>query len=515
MKIQTRIYTPSNRSAADTQPGTETPDSGQPCNGAGHPSPEQDSEPEAKPFPLHCLPPEIEAMARAIADTERTPESLAGCCTLGFLSASIGACLDIQSGAGRWTRGNLYIVASAESGSGKSETFRHAAKPFQKFEADLLETWRMQTLPGLDSERDILEDEISELRKLARKAAGESEREEIKAQLERKKAALAAAEALIFEPVLSVENVTTEKLAVQLSGRGECLASLSADAGEIVNNLLGRYMKGDRTDESIYLKAFSGDTCRIDRLGRDSVVLRAPCLAALWLTQPDKVEILLSQRSLTDGGLIPRLLICHTNAQPRPIIEGAAGIPAETSEAYRQTIYSLIETYRLADEPRTINPSPEALAALDAHYNGIVARRLGELRDVTTFAARWNEQAWRIAVCIHAGLNGRQAHETRLEQATAQAAIEIADWFASQQLEILSAGRHAARRATRDKVLSLLADNPAGIRASDVYRARIVSNANESRGLLAAMESEGELTGRDEKPEGGGHVTRIYTRGRK
>jgi hypothetical protein len=64
-------------------------------------------------------------------------------------------------------------------------------------------------------------------------------------------------------------------------------------------------------------------------------------------------------------------------------------------------------------------------------------------------------------------------------------------------------------------VLALCDDKPSGIRASDVYRARIVRNADEAHALLAAMETDGELNGRDEKPETGGHVTRIFTRMKK
>jgi hypothetical protein len=470
---------------------------------------------QAQPFPLHCLSPAIEAMARAIAETERTPESLAGCCTLGMLSASIGAGLRVQSSPQRVTRGNLNIVSSAQSGSGKSETFRHASRPFFDFEAEQVERWRNETLPGLEAERDILESEITTLKKNAGKAKEADERGKIKADLEQKKAQIAAAEALFYPPVLSCEDVTSEKLAVILSKRGEQLASLSPDAGAIVNNLLGRYSKLDRTDESIYLKAYSGDYCRVDRQSRDSIVLRSPCLAALWLTQPDKVETLLAERSLTEGGLIPRLLICHTNAQPRPIVEDAASIPPDVVEAYRQTICTLLETYRLADEPFTVHAAPEAVRVMNTHYNAIVERRLGDLRDVTTFAARWTEQAWRIAVCLHAGLHGARAHEQKLDLATAQRAIELADWFAAQQLEILSAGRQKARRQIWELVLSLLTDKPQGIRASDVYRARIVHNADEAHTLLAAMESEGELSGRDAQPEGGGHVTRIFTRANK
>src|SRR5437879_3772765 len=93
-------------------------------------------------------------------------------------------------------------------------------------------------------------------------------------------------------------------------------------------------------------------------------------------------------------------------------------------------------------------------------------------------------------------------------------AIELADWLASQQLEILLANRDKARREIRNLVLSLLADKPEDIRASDVYRARIVRNADEAHALVAAMEPDGELSGRDEQPDTGGHISRVFVRGR-
>jgi hypothetical protein len=152
---------------------------------------------------------------------------------------------------------------------------------------------------------------------------------------------------------------------------------------------------------------------------------------------------------------------------------------------------------------------------MNVHYNRIVKRRRSDLRDVTIYAARWNEQAWRIAVVLHAATHGAHAHEYKLELDTAKRAIELADWFAGQQLEILSATREKARRKIWDEVLSLLDDRPEGIRGSGVYRARIVRNADEAHTLLAAMEAGGELSGRDEQPETGGHVTRIFTRAKK
>jgi len=483
-------------------------------NGAANPGIDEIEE-KILPFPLQYLPPAAQAMAEAIARTERTPETLAGCCVLGFLSASIGAGLQVTSGSNRVTRGNLYIMPSAESGSGKSETFRHAARPFLAYEYDLVERWKTEVLPGLQAEAELLESEIGGLKKKAFKGESGIERATIRDELQAKKKALADVNARLNPPRLLCEDVTTEKLAVMLAHNQEQLASLSPDAGSIVNNLLGRYSKLDRTDEGIYLKAFSGDNCRVDRQGREPVLLQRPCLAALWLVQPDKLETLLGKTELTDGGMIPRLLVCHTLAQPRPIVNGVEGIPAATATAWAMLVGKLLRTIHKANEPFTIEPTPEARRMMDDHHNQIVERRLGELRDMTTFAARWNEQAWRIAVCLHAGLHGEDAGGRMLAADTAANAIALADWFAGEQLRILARGRHAARRAKLDEVLELLADNPNGITARDVHRARIVGSADEARTLLAQMEVDGELTGKDSKPETGGHITRTFTKVQK
>ena len=275
----------------------------------------QELEDENKdPFPLSSLPPLVEAMAKEVCATERVPESLAGCCALGILSASIGAGLEIQSAANRVTRGNVYVLASAESGSGKSETFRHMARPFQQFEIERVNAWREQDRADIVTRRTLVEVDIKELKKKYARGRGD-----ISAELKAYQLEVEELEKRLHAPILSCEDVTSEKLAILLSENDEQLASLSADALSIVNILLGRYNRLDRTDEGLYLKAYSGDPCRIDRMSRDPISLESPCLTALWLTQPDKLESLLDERSLNEGGLIPRILPCHTNCEPREI----------------------------------------------------------------------------------------------------------------------------------------------------------------------------------------------------
>ena len=143
-------------------------------------------------------------MAAAICMTERVPSALAGCCVLGILSASIGSGLQVKSGPDRKTRGNLYILGSAESGSGKSETFRHAARPFQKFESERLKEWRESTRPRLQADKDILESEIIALKKKATSKDKDTlnpilGQEKLRENLTEKKAKLAEVKAALHD----------------------------------------------------------------------------------------------------------------------------------------------------------------------------------------------------------------------------------------------------------------------------------------------------------------------------
>jgi hypothetical protein len=401
-------------------------------------------------FPLECLPPLIEAFAREVSAAALVPDRLVGCCCLGILSASIGKGLVVQSANHRITRGNIYVLASAESGSGKSESFRLIAKPLTEFEQERARAWRENDRADLLARRDILEVDIAQ----AKKAYAKEHHIDASQELKSYEAELEALESKIHEPCLVVEDITTERLALELSRNDETLASLSSDALSIVNVLLGRYNKLDRTDEGLYLKCYSGDPIRIARVSRDSIALNSPCLTALWLTQPDKIQSLLDEKSLNEGGLIPRLLACHTHCRPQKISDNPGCISSVTEKAYAGLIYALLTAYRLGGS-FLFRPTPAALRLLNDHYNQVVERRLDDLSDVNSYAARWSEQAWRLAVCLHAGTHGATAHEQQLALETAQQAIRLSDWFAREQLQILQAGR-TERKIERLKKLKQL-----------------------------------------------------------
>jgi hypothetical protein len=163
-----------------------------------------------------------------------------------------------------------------------------------------------------------------------------------------------------------------------------------------------------------------------------------------------------------------------------------------------------------------IEPTSEARDRLEAYFNQVVARRkAGDLSDVSQYASRWCEQAARLAITLHAGLHGAEAHRHPLVLETADSAVRLAEWFADQQLNLLAKGRHAAAEKVETAVLELLEANRERkgldyVTARDLHRARIVSTADAARALLARMEGERLLTGDDVRPAQGGKATRIY-----
>jgi hypothetical protein len=477
--------------------------------------PDEPDEPVSAPFPVDALPASLATIITAVSRTERVPLALSAVCALGVVSAAVGAGLEVASGPNRVTRANLYFLASAESGSGKSETFRIIAAPLLNHQMQLIETWNQKTSPQLQAETRVLDREISTLEKKAAKTNEPSERDRLLAELEIKLARKDELARRATMPCIIAQDVTTERLAVLLRDNREVGCSASADARKLVDNLLGRYNPGQRTDESLYLSAYSGDFVRVDRQGRPSVVLNKPCLALCWFVQPDLLATMLDEQSLSATGLLPRLLMCHTDAAPRHI-EGEAQILSESVRSqWSQLITGLFAAFHEADQPHSITPMPEALALLNDYHNRIVDRRVFDLADVGAFAARYAENAWRLSVVLHAAQWAGDAGNHPLAAETAANAVRVVEWFAATQLDILAKGRRQATEKVAAGILKLLESNRRHksqdfLTAREVQRASIAPTADAATTLLAGMEAEGLLVGTDNIPAHGGRTTRIY-----
>jgi hypothetical protein len=114
-------------------------------------------------FPIEALPDTTRSFVEALSSAVRVPLELAAISVLATCSASLGKGLCASSGPNDLVRGNLYVLGSAESGTGKSKTFRHAAAPMLDFERARLDYWSEIKHPELAAELRVLKREAASL----------------------------------------------------------------------------------------------------------------------------------------------------------------------------------------------------------------------------------------------------------------------------------------------------------------------------------------------------------------
>ena len=473
-------------------------------------------DPPPSPFPLGSLPPIANAIVTEVARLERNPPILAACAALATLSAAIGSGLEVVTGPNRTARGNLYIIGTAPSGAGKSRAFDLICKPFLDAQRELMADWQKKIAPGLKADHAILTQRIEQLKRLAAKAETDDERAQLREEFKLPLAQLEELTRKLHLPRWSTEDVTIEALADLLYQNGEVIFSMSADGRKVADNLLGRMNPNKRVDDSLYLKGFTGDGCTVDRKDKPPTILIQPWIGILWFIQPDILDDLFAERSLMQGGFLPRALTCKTRTKRQKIGSAPIAPISQIAQAdWDGRITELINTYRQPGVRHVIQCSEAALQRLNSHFDQTVDQGNGELADIESCVARWTEQAWHLSVVLHAGLWGKDAHNHTLALETAEDAIAIADWFAAEQQEVLARGLHEARKKIEDRVLDLLeerweASNLDYITARDIQRAHITRDADEARGLLARMEANVILISEEIRRPEGGHVKRRY-----
>lgn len=133
-----------------------------------------------------------------------------------------------------------------------------------------------------------------------RASKGKATEEEVRAK---------AAEISKYEPIkplrLFVDDVTSEKLTSVLAENKGCAAVVSAEGG-IFDIISGLYSRNVNID--VFLKGHSGDTIRVDRIGRASESIIHPALTMVLAVQPEVLNGLMSNNTFRGRGLTARFL---------------------------------------------------------------------------------------------------------------------------------------------------------------------------------------------------------------
>jgi hypothetical protein len=435
---------------------------------------------EGQEFPVHTIVSPFADEIDAVSEGFKVAKALVAISVLGVISTAIGK-LRANLLQAYWTPGNLFLLGVAHSGSGKTTAFTPVMSPLHNLQNELSEHWRRQVLPEAKAEKLLLSNRLKGFELAAKKNGASKDMQQQVAALYKK---LDELEASLVEPRLIVEDITTEALAVLLQAQGEVGSLLSSDAGAVADNLCGRYRKQNVTDDTLYVKAFSGEPTHVDRVNRPPVHLRSPLLTQLLLVQPNRLTQLLSNATLVQGGLLPRFLMCSVPWGSRRIGDDPIQLPPDVSRAYEQAITTLARKFRLGDESFQIPVSREASRAVADYANSVAARAELELKDVSSFAMRWAEQACRLAIVLHAVRHLAKAAEVELDLNTARDAITLAEWFGNEQLNMLTAYREEDLSNVFTRVWRFAQVKPQGFTLRDLQRGRHVADAETAKHVV-------------------------------
>lgn len=490
--------------------------------------------PMRTPFPVECLPGAFGAMASAMVGRYQCGVNLPSIAVLGALNAAIGNRFVAFNPIGlKVTPANLFQIAVAKSGDGKSQVMSRAFRPIEEYEQELVKTWREKVEPKAKARRDVINLQISELKSStkakAKKAEVAREAEEaataeglddgkpqglvgadfrssevdgaslladedaVVNRLEALHRQLAIVEKDLIQPRLIVDDCTPEKMA-SLLANFPSLISASAEARKAMDVLMGRYnsKSNDQPADDVFVKAFSGDPIKVDRQGAGSIDILNPCLSVLWMVQPGKVDKLLTAESLKDSGFLQRCLFGYSEGVSGNFLD-AVPIPEDVSRAYHESLRLILDHDVAVSGQGVINLS----RAAGLRINDVREQRrqfwAQKGDNYQMFECRYAEQAVRIALNLHLAKYPGAWAKQELELETVDAAIEILGFYIQNHDGIFASFEHNEAVSHSMEVAKLLKHFGGAFTLREARRSPLKSLEPGLEDYLEAEVAEGRL----------------------
>ena len=348
-------------------------------------------------FPVYAFPPEIRDYVMAVAETTQTPVDMAATAALAVLALCQQGKYRIR-GKDDWIEPlNLFTVIVAEPSERKSAVISHMAGAVHRFEA----AYNQQHADAVERsrvEKRMLEKQQRNLEEMVLKGKAQIEDlQDVSMQLANFRE--------VMPMRLYVDDVTTEKLTSVLSENGGTAAILSAEGG-IFDMLSGIYTKNVNID--VFLKGHSGDSIRVDRIGRNSESIMNPALTVLLAVQPNVLSGMMSNGTFRGRGLTARFMYCMPQSRVGDRLYRTQPIPDEVARCYEVTIRNLLDEEK-PQTPELIHLSPEADKLLEAFAGEVESKLKNEYSDIPDWAGKLVGAVLRISGLLCRAANAKCA----------------------------------------------------------------------------------------------------------
>ena len=397
------------------QPGYIPPDAYNGIGSAVWETPLPFDEYDLPAFPVDALPEVIRRYVLAVAESTQTPVDMAAVEALGIVSLCCQGKYFIRGNADWAEPLNTYMVVIMEPAERKSSVLSMMIRPVEEYEkeensrrnAEIVESRMIQ---------DKLEKEKRSL--VERASKGKATEEEVRAK---------ATEIAKYEPVkplrLFVDDVTSEKLTSVLAENKGRAAVVSAEGG-IFDIISGLYSRNVNID--VFLKGHSGDTIRVDRIGRASESIIHPALTMVLAVQPEVLNGLISNNTFRGRGLTARFLY----SMPKSTVGSRSFSTKPIPEGVRFRYQALIETILSSDnEQEPISLDDGAREVLEDLFNEIEGRLKGDLAEISDWAGKFVGAVLRISGILHVMKYPKDSMFDAVDRETMEHAATIGRYF--------------------------------------------------------------------------------------
>lgn len=320
--------------------------------------------PEPEPLPIEVLPAGLRAHVESVAAATQTPPDMAAMLALAAVSAAVRGTAEVVVDRRAWRElVTLYTVVVLPPATRKSAVYAHMVRPLETWEVDACARVAPMHRAALATTELAERRYASQRDALARgiqKAPSPDEVEYARLQAEE------ARRAVPTLPRVLAGDATPEAL-VRLLAEQDGHIALMAPEADPLGIADGRYSESARIDE--LLRAWCGETIRVDRVGREPVHVERPALTLGLTMQPEALRALRHGRVHRGRGLWGRILWC---CPPDGLGHRLTGreVPAldeQAAERYDKLIRSLLDATQgdhMRTDPTVLRLGEDALNIL-------------------------------------------------------------------------------------------------------------------------------------------------------
>lgn len=341
------------------------------------------------PFPVDALPKDIADYVLAVSESTQTPVDLPAAASIAVLSIGLQKKYVIKPKAD-WTEPlNTFIGIFMPPSERKSAVCSAMVKPINDYERE----WNEAHSAEIDfsaSEKNILESKLKAVESQAAKGKADiADVREASKQLSdfREKKPLR----------YYVDDVTPEKLG-SIIAENNGKAAIFTPEGGIFDLLKGMYTRHVNID--VFLKGYSGDSIRVDRIGRGSETVYDPALTVMLMAQPGVLAGVMENENFRGRGLTARFLYSVPESRVGTRKYRSAPISGDVRCRYDRCVRNILQDDP-PDPPETILLSKEADMLLEAFAVELEPKLRKEYADISEWAGKLVGNIARIAGLLY------------------------------------------------------------------------------------------------------------------